>query len=319
MIVHVGAGAPIGPAQLSLIGATSRLAFYDWEANVLAPSGKPVASLLHAQDPTATAISQGAGKGPGSPGAGSMSLYGAVKLASMQAPYISKTNSRQGAEYFIFGKAGSPACTAAAHDFHVMAVVGQSCYLAGPSSTVAGVQLSLPARVPASQAATQDQVFKVNRGWVVMEAAYGFGHAPPLSDPSAQFFVLRDDVALFGSDIANPRQSTDQAGEPDLTFGFTSKGVSEFQKLTAQIAKRGSLVSGPGKTQDQHFAVSLDTVLLSVPYIDFQADPFGLSARGGADIQGGFTIGSARRLAAQLRLQTLPVNLKLISVKGRGR
>jgi len=56
-----------------LVGTTASLEFYDWEANALTPSGKPVASLLQTQDPTATQISQGSGTtAPGSPGAGSM-------------------------------------------------------------------------------------------------------------------------------------------------------------------------------------------------------------------------------------------------------
>src|SRR5436305_11951482 len=33
-----------------LVGTTARLAFYDWEANVLTPSGKPVANVLAQQD-----------------------------------------------------------------------------------------------------------------------------------------------------------------------------------------------------------------------------------------------------------------------------
>src|SRR5437016_5719575 len=44
-----------------LVGTTARLEFYDWEANVLTPSGKPVADLLQTQDPAALAISQGGG------------------------------------------------------------------------------------------------------------------------------------------------------------------------------------------------------------------------------------------------------------------
>src|SRR5436305_3410741 len=42
-----------------LVGTTARLEFYDWEANVITPSGKPVSQLLQTQDQTATQISQG--------------------------------------------------------------------------------------------------------------------------------------------------------------------------------------------------------------------------------------------------------------------
>src|SRR5438105_7458707 len=80
-----------------LMGTTARLAFYDWEANALTPSGKPVKSLLQTQDPNAVQISQGAGsQAPGSAGPGSMGLYQAVKLASQQQKWVSKTNARKG-------------------------------------------------------------------------------------------------------------------------------------------------------------------------------------------------------------------------------
>src|SRR5437588_6446040 len=54
------------------VGTTARLEFYDWEANALTPSGKPVANLLQTQDASALQISHGGGGGPGLQGGGSM-------------------------------------------------------------------------------------------------------------------------------------------------------------------------------------------------------------------------------------------------------
>ena len=140
-----------------------------------------------------------------------------------------------------------------------------------------------------------------------------FVHPVPIGDPNAQFFVLKDDVALRSSDITNPQQITDSnSGIPDITFGFSSKGKSEFQKVTAQIARRGALVSGLGQTLNQHFAVALDNQLITVPYIDYKQYPDGINGDNGADISGSFTIASAQDLANELRLGALPLNLKLI-------
>src|SRR5438270_2853304 len=72
-----------------LVGTTARLEFYDWEANALTATGKPVATQLKVQDPNAVAISQGGGSGPGSPGGGSLGLYQAVQLASKQPKQVS--------------------------------------------------------------------------------------------------------------------------------------------------------------------------------------------------------------------------------------
>jgi hypothetical protein len=60
-----------------------RLAFYDWEADVLTPGGKPVSEALRNRDPAAALISQGSGTAP--PGAtGGLPLRAAVKLAAAQ-------------------------------------------------------------------------------------------------------------------------------------------------------------------------------------------------------------------------------------------
>ena len=122
----------------------------------------------------------------------------------------------------------------------------------------------------------------------------------PLSfdDPSAQFFVLKDHVALFGNDITNPQQSTDQGGNPDVSFGFTSRGKNAFQNVTGDIAHRGQVNSPFGQQQNQHFAVALDTQLITVPQIDYKQFPDGIPADQGADITGGFTISSAQDLAS---------------------
>ncbi|HEY2438501.1 MAG TPA: hypothetical protein VGH93_15065, partial [Solirubrobacteraceae bacterium] len=286
-----------------LMGTTARLAFYDWEANALTPSGKPVASLLQTQDPNAVRISQGGGAQPGAAGAGSMPLYQAVKLASKQPQWISKTNARQGPEYFMFGAPGSAACRKAAQDRGTAPVVGQWCYLSGPDSNLQDLNAGLPTGVSASEG----HVLTVPQGWVVLQAVTPkYGQSIPWGNPTAQYYVLRDNVALFGNDITNPQQSTDQAGSPDVTFGFSGSGKKAFQDVTAQIAQRGSLVSGLGQSLNQHFAVALDNQLVTVPFIDYKQYPDGINGDSGADISGSFTISSAQDLANELRLGALP-------------
>ncbi|MGZ4255304.1 MAG: protein translocase subunit SecD [Solirubrobacteraceae bacterium] len=294
-----------------LVGTTARLAFYDWEANAITPDGKTVASQLQIQNPDAQAISQGAGGQPtGNPGAGSMHLYDAVKLASKQTPEPAPDNARDGPLYFMFGKPGSAACAAAAKAANQPVTVGQRCLLSGPNDTKQDLLQGLPTGVTESDG----EILVVPRGITVLQAVpSSFTHPLSFSDPSAQFFVLKDHVALFGNDITNPQQSTDQGGNPDVSFGFTGHGKSAFQRVTGDIAHRGQLNSPLGNPQSQHFAVALDTQLITVPQIDFKQFPDGIPADQGAEITGGFTIGSAQDLATQLRLGALPIKLKLIS------
>jgi SecD/SecF fusion protein len=294
-----------------LVGTTARLEFYDWEANAITPDGKTVASQLQVQNPQAGAISQGSnGAPPGNPNAGSQHLYDAVKLASKQAPEPAADNARNGPEYFMFGKPGSPACAAAAKADGQPVTVGARCLLSGPNDTKQDLLQGLPPGVSASDG----EILVVPRGITILQAVpTSFTHPLSFSDPAAQFYVLKDHVALFGNDITNPQQSTDQAGSPDVSFGFTGHGKSAFQKVTGDIAHRGQLNSPLGNPQNQHFAVALDTQLVTVPQIDFKQFPDGIPADQGADITGGFTIGSAQDLATQLRLGALPIKLKLIS------
>ncbi len=294
------------------VGTTARLYFYDWEANALTPTGQTVASLLQARDTSASLISQGTpSTAPGSPSSGSTGLYQAVKLAaSVKHPPVGSFNARKGPLYYLFGAAGSAACQAAAKAGGYAPVTGQHCLLSGPDTSIQDLQNGLPAGVSYSQG----QLLTVPQGVVVLEAVPAhFSHQLKISDPSAQFYALLDRVGLLGSDITNPQQSTDNSGAPNVSFGFSSRGNTEFQNVTGAIAHRGNLDSGLGQKLLQHFAVSLDTQLVTVPTIDFQTYPDGIVGGGGAQITGNFTIQSAQDLANQLRLGALPISLKLIS------
>jgi SecD/SecF fusion protein len=295
-----------------IVGETARLEFYDWEATALTPNGKTVASQLQAQDPTALTTSQGSGTGsPGDPGAGSMPLYDAVKLASKQPPQVSPDNTRLGPQYYLFGPPGSAACASAARDQSQTPAPKVHCLLAGPDDTRADLLSGLHSGVSESEG----QLLVVPPGTVVLQASDpSSSQQTDLNDPNAQFYVLKDHVSLSGTEITNPQQRTDQSGNPDVTFSFTPRGRTAFQKLTSTIAHRGELASSLGQQLNQHFAVALDTKLVTVPQIDFKTYPNGVQA-GGGDITAGLTIQSARDLATQLRLGMLPVNLRLISEK----
>jgi SecD/SecF fusion protein len=307
-VVVRGAGAGSRARILALSTTSARLYFYDWEGSALTPNGKTVASQLQTQDPTALTISQGSGAAaPGNPGAGGVSLYAAVKLASKQpAAPTTSTLARLGSQYYTFGAPSSSACAAAASAKRTRPIRGAHCLLAGPASSAHELASDLPAGVDE----TQGQQLVVPAGTVVLQAA-----SPNRSDqigfdsPAARFYVLKDDVSLTGSDITNPRQSTDQTGTPDVTFSFNSGGEKLFTKATAKIARRGELVSTAGQTLNQHFAVALDQQLVTVPSIDFKSYPDGITGAGGADISAGFTHQSASDLVTELRLGALPVNL----------
>ncbi|MGH2856309.1 MAG: protein translocase subunit SecD [Solirubrobacteraceae bacterium] len=292
------------------VGQTAQLYFYDWEANVINPAnGKLVADQLLAQNSGAVLLSQGLNNtGPGVPGAGGVSLYKAVKLASTRP--VAPGQSRKGPQYYMFGAPGSAACAAAAKANGTTVAQGQRCLLSGPAPSTTELDHGLPAGVTASQG----QVLTVPQGTVVLQAAnVSAADKVPFDSPNAQFFVLRDHVSLTGNDITNPQESTDAGGSPDVEFGFSGQGQTKFQNVTETIAHRGEQVSLGGSSLTQHFAVALDNQLVTVPQIDYKQYPDGIQGGGGADITGGFTSQSASNLATQLRLGALPINLHRIS------
>ncbi len=303
----------------TLVRSTFQLDFYDWEANTLTPNGKTVASQLRANARTALEISQGASfAAPGEPNAGGLPLYEAVKLAAMQRKSVTSHNSRLGPQYYMFGAPGSAACAAAARQEGAVLTAGQHCLLAGPddepySTSHDAAIRNLATQLPPGVSASDGEVVVVPEGMVVLQAANpSADQQTTMSSSSARFFVLRDHVALWGSEITNPRQSTDQSGSADVTFGFTSAGRSAFRRVTRQVAQRGNLVSSAGAQYNQHFAVAFDGQLLTVPSIDYKTYPDGIPGGGGADITGGFTTRSAKDLVAELRYAPLPLQLHLM-------
>jgi SecD/SecF fusion protein len=281
--------------RLTVLG---RLRVLDWEANVLLPGGRTVASGLEGQDPQALAISQGVGAAsPGAAGTGGVPLLEAVKLAARQPPFISGApEHRTGAQYFLFRRR--------CHPDHQ-----RSCLVAGPAPNRA----TLVSDVPPGTRASGSRQYIVPSGILILQASTPTTLGPvDFADPTAQYFVARDDPALTGAALTSPQTSTDIAGNPDVTFGFSDAGASAFQRVTAGIAHRGDVVSGFGQTLNQHFAVTMDNRIVMVASIDFKTYPDGITGGGGADITGGFTRQSAQELA--ILLQSAPLAVPLTSL-----
>jgi SecD/SecF fusion protein len=309
-------GVPDVQRAESEVGQTAELYFYDWEANALTPNGQTVASQLTAQNSTAVTVSQGASnEAPGSGSAGGMTLYQAVKLAQdYKNPPIGKFNSHILPEYFAFGAPGSSACQTAAKFYGYVPASGSYCYLGGgQGETLTSLKQTLAQDgIPLSQA----QILDVPRGMIVLQAVpSSFSSQPKIYNPSTRFFTLLDRAALTGGQINNPQESTDPtSGQPDVQFGLTSRGQTAFQNTTSAIAHRGQLVSIGSQKLYQHFAVSLDGTLLTVPQINFNQYPDGIIGSS-SEITGGFTANSASNLATELRLGALPVTLTRISTQ----
>lgn len=271
-----------------LVGKTARLYFYDWEPNVIGPDGEPAPD-----DGTVTGATV---DGAGFPGAG-ISLYDAVQRASKQKPVEFKNRSHNGL-YFLVDEKNKKVLNTEG--------VGEESDLFSDDPEEAARQRE------------QYKVVKVPAGTVILqaEASQVKSGAKKRQGREDKWYVVRDDVALQGSDIKDPQQIVDNrpgaAGAPAVSFDFTSDGRKIWEEVTRTISQRGQEAAFGG-TGAQHFAIALDNQLISVPQIDPQENPDGISGANGSQISGGFTLDSARDLADLLRTGALPVELELIS------
>jgi SecD/SecF fusion protein len=264
------------------VGTTAQMYFYDWEPNVLDANCKPA--------PTDPNVTGGSVAGSGT---GAVDQFTAVTRASKCPARNFPSQTTNGVYYLVDTK--------------------QKKVLAGPDETRQDLQQEMQNK--GIKAGPNQKVVQVKPGTIVVRA-----ESADDKTKSNRFYVMQDKPALSGTDIKNPEQNFNNGaggnGQPIVQFDFTDKGRKQWQKTTAEIAHRGRDSFIPGNDPNsafQHFAIVLDNELISVPFIDFQQNPDGIDARNGSQIEGGFTIQSAQRLANLLKTGALPIRLQLIS------
>jgi SecD/SecF fusion protein len=292
------------------VGTTAQLFFYDWEPNLIGPEqaigGRP------GQEPPPGPLKasekrwKDAGRDPKTIENEQLVLagafpdaYGAAKLASEQEPVENCENcSVSKPRYYLFEKE-SP------HDL-----------IAGPELAKKDLYVS-----PTGEKRPRSGiVVEVPTGTIVVSEYPNDAEGKVDKTARPGWYALKDDPALSGTDITDPKQEFGEFNEPNVNFGFTDDGRDAFQEVTRQIAQRGQARAIGPVTAEQasvlsgHFAVILDNEVKTRPIINFQENPDGIDGRQGAQISGGFTSPTeAQDLATILQIGALPINLKLIS------
>jgi SecD/SecF fusion protein len=285
-----------GRAQAQ-VGKTALLYFYDWEPNVIGPTGKPAPS-----ESTVTGGEQAASSEAG------LLEYQAVLRAAKRPAIIRKNDTTL-----------SPGCTPEQKEGCIYGTwylldTKHEKVLRGPEETEANLYSE---GFKAPKGATLKAV-RVNPGTVLVQARPVEAADGKITQASPNsWYVLNDDPVLEGSDITNPQESSEsESGSPDVTFGFNSHGKSVFQQVTKEIAQRGQEAQLPGVSKEaaqQHFAIVLDGQVITAPSIDYTKYPEGIDSSQGSEISGGFTLTSAENLADELQSGALPIRLNLIS------
>ena len=273
------------------VARAGRLAIYDWEVNVIGPDGAPAPG-----DPAVTG-------GPSAGDVGAPALYDAILRASRRSASNHGGARKTSLFYALDPRAKEVYRSRADPD--------------GPAA--ADTRAAALANVPVAQRDTA-KIHEIKPGTVILRAEQFEGGRLD------NWYVLEDDVALEGAEIENPQQTFDEgpgaSGQPIVTFEFTKHGRRIWQDVTRRIARRGrdrATVAGQDPAgANQHFAIVLDDQIVSVPFIDFRQNPDGIDGSTGSQIQGGFTVKSARSLATVLKTGALPVTLRLVSAADSG-
>jgi SecD/SecF fusion protein len=285
------------------VGKTAQLYFYDWEPNVIGASGKPAPTEGTTTGDTTT-------EGPGGVTAG-LPEYQAVLRAAKRPAVLRETDT-------TWSKGCTPAqANECIYGSWYLLDTAHEKVLRGPEETERNLYADNYKPPPGAKV----KAVRVNPGTVLIQAHPVESASGKVANPSPNsWYVINDDPVLRGADITNPQQSFDEgaggSGQPNVTFGFTSHGKSEFERITKEIAHRGQEAQLPGVPKAaalQHFAVALDGQLITVPSIDYTQYPEGIDASTGSQISGGFTITSAQNLANELQSGALPIKLALIS------
>ena len=266
------------------VGKVGQMYFYDWEPNVVGPTGKP--------DPANFSVT-------GGPNAGSLAaglpLYQAVMRAIKRPRVDAGADTTNGTWYQVDDKTQS--------------------VVRGPEDTQADLQAE-------GTAPPGSRPVEVPPGTVVVKAERPPG--TPRATPDRYYVLQDapalkgTDITNPQQSFDNGAGGT---GAPIVTFGFSDHGKSVWSRVTKEIAQRGASFlpplgvscAGANSPCNQHFAVVLDGALITTPYIDFHQNPDGIDPSNGSQIEGGFTIDSAQNLAHLLQSGALPIGLKLIS------
>jgi SecD/SecF fusion protein len=292
------------------VGTTAQLYFFDWETNLLGPEraigGRP--GQQPPPGPLKASEKRWKEAGRKAKSADNQQLifagayptaYEAAQLAAEQEPDTKCEN-----------------CTVAKPRYYLFAKEEPHELLAGPELNKKDLYVS-----PTGEKLPKDGIVVKIPAGTILVSEYPTDEAGTV-DKTAKpgWYALRDNPALSGTDITDPKQEYGENNEPNVNFGFSDKGRDAFHEITRQIAQRGQAQAIGPVTAEQasalsgHFAVVLDNEVKTRPIINFSENPDGIDGRGGAQISGGFQdVGEAQELATTLQIGALPISLKLIS------
>jgi hypothetical protein len=234
----------VGTADPVLEAKMRRLAFYDWEPNVIGPAGRPA--------PDDLVVTGGVNAGR----AGALPLYDAVLRAAQRPARVEPDNARTTTLYYAVDRAnrrvfghGSPSREQALAAVPAAARRVVTIYAVKPGTTIVAAEGS--------------------RGrWYVLQDKVAL-RGSEIRDPR------RATDPISGRTVINfAFTDAGRARFKALTQALASRGASSSLNRAQDDPA----------AHNQHFAVVSRAQLVTVPFIDFRAHPDGLDARAGSQL-----------------------------------
>jgi len=157
-----------------------------------------------------------------------------------------------------------------------------------------------------SQGVSQAEIDQLSTEGTSDDYALVVRPADTVNGTAEQWYVYKRPPALTGDAISGARAGFGTGGQPNVLIDFTSEGSDKFQEVTRELYRTGLL-----KNEPQTFAIVLDNVMESDPYIDYTDPGLRDGISGGAEISGGnMTVQESQDLAFVLKTGALPVKLE---------
>jgi preprotein translocase subunit SecD len=315
IVVRLGPGPDASQTAVAL-GVPARLAFYDWDGNVIGSPDRPLPDLLRAVRRAESERPQAEPSDLPAAGAEEQTIDRYKGDEERIRAFYDRRNDASGPTYY------------AEADGRIVA---------GPETSCAGLAVALDStRRPRGVSTAGDLdaaactrrltghglpgggiVHVVPRGIRVVAAARpgggasgedvtGLGGTPP--ERAAGYFVIEDDAGVLFEAVEGADERRDEAtGTSGVTVRFTEAGKEQFRALTQAIVAGGL---GRPAAGDPRLAVALDDQFVSLAAIDPIANAQGLNPEDGAVIGDLGGAGRARLIAKLLDAGALPLNVR---------
>ena len=269
---------------------------------------KPAQLAFYAFQPNLVGYQPITGASPQNPATGSNNLYALINYGNGSTP---KTGSGTSPSLYLFRKN-------AAHT-----------WITGPAPTEKDLTDLLHASqdktvLAASAAFDADpkkfEIKTLKAGFVILTNGEGSGGSAAPCGGGGSCILLHDIAGLQGPDVSSANLGFDSANNPQVEMQFSGAGRKKFAAVTKEIVQ-GALAEGrPGTGTDRFwtFAIALDGVIISNPYVSYIDNPSGIDSDRAQISGGNFTKATARTLADQLTSGAIPLKLTQVNLSTVG-